>query len=195
MPDSMQIPDMNGHPIERWCAVHTRHQHERKVATSLSRHGFQIFLPTYNSVRRWSDRKKQITLPLFPGYVFFVDEAERRLQILCTPGVHTILTAGGAPAMIPSEEIVAIRRAVGSLLRVGPHPFLKGGDMVQIKSGPLAGLRGIVSREKDAFRVVLSIEMLGRSAAVEVEASATELLHPHRPVVSQLAGPSLQRAV
>jgi len=163
-----------------WCAVHTRHQHERGVTEFLSRQGFQVFFPTYKTVRRWSDRKKEIILPLFPGYVFLLDEAPRRLQVLSTPGVHRILTTGKNPAVIPTEEIAAIRRAVESPLRIGPHPFLKSGDAVRIKSGPLAGLEGIVSREKDVFRVVLSVELLGRSAAVEIDAAATELLAPSR---------------
>jgi transcription antitermination factor NusG len=160
-----------------WCALYARHQHERNVATLLSSKGFQVFLPTYVTVHRWSDRKKQVTLPLFPGYVFFVDQAERRLQILSTPGVHTILTLGKAPALIPEDQIEAIRRAVNSPFRVSPHPFLKSGDAVRIKSGPLVGIEGIVSREKDIFRVVISVEMLGRSAAVEIDASAVERIH------------------
>ncbi len=81
---------------------------------------------------------------------------------------------GDSPAVIPSEEIAAIRRAIGGPLRVEPHPYLKGGDIVRIKSGPLEGLEGVVSRSKDAFRVVLSIAMLGKSAAVEIDASAVE---------------------
>ncbi len=177
-----QIPNSQEHSNGDWCAIHTRHQHEKSVAALLSRQEFQVFLPTYHTVRRWSDRKKQITLPLFPGYVFLIDEAKRRLKVLSTPGVHRIVTAGQVPAVIPSEEIGAIRRAVESPLGVNPHPFLKSGDAVRIKSGPLAGLEGIVSREKDVFRVVLSVELLGRSAAVEIDASATERLTRPREV-------------
>jgi transcription antitermination factor NusG len=165
---------------EAWCVIHTRHQHEKSVAAHLSRQGFHVFLPTYDTLRRWSDRKRRVTLPLFPGYVFLVDQAQRRLQVLSTPGVHVILTTGKVPAVIPSDEIAAIRRAVESPLRVEPHRFLKSGDAVRIKSGPLAGLQGIVSREKDVFRVILSVELLGRSAAVEIDAAATERLAPPR---------------
>ena len=175
-----QIANPQESPRGDWCAIHTRHQHEKSVAALLSRQGFEVFLPTYDTVRRWSDRKKQITLPLFPGYLFAVDEARRRLQVLSTPGVHIILTSGKVPAVIPNEEIAAIRRVVESPLRVEPHRFLKRGDAVRIKSGPLAGLEGIVSREKDSFRVVLSIELLGQSAAVEIDASSIEVLAPRR---------------
>jgi transcription antitermination factor NusG len=165
-----------------WCALYTRHQHESTVAKILATKGVEVFLPTYKTVHRWKDRNKLLELPLFPGYVFFAYEAERRIQILSTPGVHTILTAGkNLPAVISDEEILAIRRAVASPLRVLPHPYLKGGDVVRIKSGPLEGLEGVVSRSKDAFRVVLSVEMLGKSAAVEIDAGAVECI-PSRAV-------------
>lgn len=160
-----------------WCALYTRHQHEGTVARILSTKGVGVFLPTYKTVHRWKDRNKQLELPLFPGYLFFTYEPERRIEVLSTPGVHMILTTGeNLPAVIPAEEILAIRRAVESPLRVGPHPYLKGGDVVRIKSGPLEGLEGVVSRSKDAFRVVLSVEMLGKAAAVEIDAGAVECI-------------------
>jgi transcription antitermination factor NusG len=158
----------------RWFAVHTRHQYEQIVATTLSSWGLEVFLPTYETVHRWTDRNKRITLPLFPGYLFFANEIERRVQILSTPGVHTILKAGKVPAVVPNEEIAAVRRMVESTLRVEPHPFLNEGDRVRIKAGPLAGLEGIVSRKKDSVRLIVSIEMLGRSAAVEISGCSVE---------------------
>jgi transcription antitermination factor NusG len=161
-----------------WCALYTRHQHEGTVAKILSTKGVEVFLPTYRTVHRWKDRNKQLVLPLFPGYVFCTYESERRVQILSTPGVHTIVMNGqNSPAEIPGDEILAIRRAVESPLRLEPHPYLKGGDVVRIKSGPLEGLEGIVSRSKDAFRVVLSVEMLGKSAAVDIDAGSVERIH------------------
>lgn len=164
-----------------WCALHTRHQHEGMVARILTTKGVEVFLPTYRTVHRWKDRKKQLELPLFPGYLFFTYESERRIQVLSTPGVHTILMTGiNSPAEIPPEEISAIRRAVESPLRVEPHPYWKGGDVVRIKSGPLEGLEGVVSRSKDAFRVVLSVEMLGKSAAVEIDAGSVERVRSNR---------------
>ena len=161
--------------------LYARHQHEKKVATILSGKGFQVFLPMYDAVHRWIDRNKRVSSPVFPGYVFFVDDADRRLQILATPGVHTILMTGAAPAVIPSEEMAAIRRAVESPFRVEPHEFLENGDLVRIMSGPLAGLEGIVSRKKDSCRLVLSIKMLGRSAAVEIDSAALERVHSAFP--------------
>ena len=161
-----------------WCVLYARHHHEQKIASILSGKGFQIFLPMYDAVHRWADRNKRVASPLFPGYVFFVDEADRRLQVLATPGVHTILMTGPAPAVIPNEEMAAIRRAVESPFRVEPHEFLGNGHLVRIMSGPLAGLEGIVSRKKDSCRLVLSIKMLGRSAAVEISSAALERVNP-----------------
>lgn len=172
-----------------WCALYTRHQHEGTVAKILSTKGVEVFLPTYRTVRRWKDRNKQLVLPLFPGYVFCTYESERRIQILSTPGVHTIVMNGqNSPAEIPGDEIMAIRRAVESPLRVEPHPYLKGGDIVRIKTGPLEGLEGTVARSKDAFRVVLSVEMLGKSAAVDIDAGSVERIQSS--VSSRAVGPS-----
>ena len=174
-----QIVNSFGENPGPWSAVYTRHQHESTVAKILSTKGVQVFLPTYRAVHRWKDRRKELELPLFPCYVFFSCETRRRTQVLSTPGVYAILMAGGnCPAVIPSEEIAAIRRAVSSPFRIQPHPYLKSGDFVRIKSGPLEGLEGIVSRSKDAFRVVLSVEMLGKSAAVEIDVAAVERVHP-----------------
>lgn len=166
---------------DRWCALHTRHQHEKSVATILVIKGFQVFLPTYEATRRWTDRTKQISLALFPGYLFIADESDHRLQILSTPGVHAIVKAGNLPAVIPNDEIKAIRRMVESPLQVEPHPFLQEGEFVRIRSGPLAGLEGILTRKKDALRLVLSVKLLGRAASVEVDSSSIERVGGTRP--------------
>jgi transcription antitermination factor NusG len=183
MQSTEQIVESSANNHGPWCAVYTRHQHEGTVARILETKGVDVFLPTYRTVHRWKDRNKQLVLPLFPGYVFFAYESDRRIQVLSTPGVHMILTTGeNQPAEIPDDEIVAIRRAVESPLRVEPHPYLKGGDVVRITSGPLEGLEGVVSRSRDAFRVVLSVEMLGKSAAVEIDATSVERVTPRSPV-------------
>jgi transcription antitermination factor NusG len=172
----------------RWYAIHTRYQNEQAVAKSLLNKGFSVFLPTYNSLHRWSDRKKLVTLPLFPGYLFLADDIGRWIQILSTPGVNSIIKIGNVPAEIPDDEIVAIRRVVESALCVEPHPYLSSGDLVRIKSGPLEGLEGIVSRKKDALRLVLSIRILGQSAAVEIDGCVVERLGPPRPIVPDQIG-------
>jgi transcription antitermination factor NusG len=157
-----------------WHALYTRHQYEKIVAQALTGKGFEIFLPLYHTVHRWKDRRKELQLPLFPNYVFVRGGLDRMLNILTTPGVHSIVAWGGRPADIPPEEIDTVRRLVESSFRVEPHPFLKCGDWVRIKSGPLEGIQGILVRKKSAFRLVLSVEMLAKSAAVEVDISMVE---------------------
>jgi transcription antitermination factor NusG len=152
-----------------WHALHTKHQHEKYVTDMLAEKGFEVFCPTYAEIHRWKDRKKEVTIPLFSGYLFFAGGLDRRVDLLSTPGVCAIVSFGNTPAVVPEEEINAIRLAAASSQRVEPHPFLKEGQRVRVKSGPLAGVEGILQRWKDSFRLVLSVELLGRSVAVEVE--------------------------
>lgn len=160
--------------VSWWHALYTRHQHEKVVAQALSGKGFEVFLPRYRTVHRWKDRRKELLLPLFPNYVFIRGGLDRMLNILTTPGVHSLVGWGGHPADIPWEEIEAVRRLVESPLQIEPYPFLKCGDWVRIKSGPLEGIEGILVRKTRGFRLVLSVEMLFKSAAVEVDVSMVE---------------------
>jgi transcription antitermination factor NusG len=132
--------------------------------------GYEVFLPLYESMRRWKDRRKQLSLPLFPCYVFVRGALERRLPILTTPGVHMIICRGERVATIPEEEIAAIRRTVEGRFRVEPHPFLHCGDRVRVMRGSLEGVEGILTRKKNLYRLVLSVEMLAQSVAVEIDA-------------------------
>jgi transcription antitermination factor NusG len=161
-----------------WWALYTRHQHEKTVAEMLSNKGFDVFLPLYDSVRRWKDRNKLLSLPLFPGYVFVRGGLSRKLQVVSTPGVHMILYRGEQAAVIPDAEIQAIRAAVNGHYRVEPHPFLKCGDQVRVIRGSLEGVEGILTRKKNYVRLVLSVEMLAQSVAVEVNASDVEPINP-----------------
>jgi transcription antitermination factor NusG len=158
----------------RWSALHTRYQHEKAVESLLTAKGFETFLPTYDRVRRWKDRNKRIAEALFPGYLFVANVEERRLQAITTPGVCAVVSAGGVPAVIPTDEIETIRKSVSDPSRVAPHPYLEKGDTVRVEWGPLAGVEGILVRTKDSFRLVVSIEILGRAAAVEIDASCVE---------------------
>lgn len=157
-----------------WYAIYTRHQHEKTVGDMLQRKGFEVFLPLYRTKRRWRDRVKTLALPLFPSYVFLHGGIDRQLQIVTTPGVHWMITAAGQVAVIPDAEIAAVKRLVEGPLRVEPHPFLKCGDWVRVKNGPLEGIEGIMVRVKSACRLVISVEMLQKSVAVEVNASDVE---------------------
>ena len=172
---SKEIPNLAVSSGESWWhALYTRHQHETVVSQALSSKGFEVFLPRYRTIRRWKDRQKELMLPLFPNYVFIRGGLDRMLSIVTTPGVHSLISWGGRPAGIPSQEIDDVRRLVESPLRVEPHPFLKCGDTVRIKSGPLEGIEGILVRQTRGYRLVLSVEMLSKSAAVEVDVSAVE---------------------
>ena len=166
------------HPGSFWYALYTRHQHEKTIAEILDCKGFETFLPLCTTVHQWKDRAKTLHLPLFPCYVFLKGGLERRLQILTTPGVLNFVSTAGQPNAIPFSEIEALQRVVASGLRIEAHPFLKSGDRVRIKSGPLTGLEGILARKKNVSRLVLSVEMLGKSAAVEVDAFQVEATNP-----------------
>jgi transcription antitermination factor NusG len=157
-----------------WAAVYTRHQHEKNVADMLTMKGYEVFLPLYESMRKWKDRRKLLNLPLFPGYVFLRGAQTRRLPVLTTPGVSMILRQGDRVAVIPEEEILAIRMALEGDFTVEPHPFLRCGERVRVKRGALCGVEGILVRKKNAFRLVLSVAMVAQSVAVEVEATDVE---------------------
>jgi transcription antitermination factor NusG len=180
-----------------WWAVYTRHQHEKVAGDMLLRKGFEVFVPLYQSTRRWKDRLKTLSLPLFPSYVFIHGGIERQLQVVTTPGVYSIITAAGRTAVIPGEEIDAVKRMVENSLRVEPHPFLKCGDWVRVKAGPLEGVEGILVRMKGLCRLVISVDMLQKSVAVEVSASDVERASrreavpsrsPEWPVITQAPG-------
>lgn len=147
---------------------------QKSCLPGLSDKGFDAFLPQYRAIQSWKDRRKELLLPLFPNYVFIRGGLDRMLNILTTPGVHSLVARAGRPADIPQEEIDAVRRLVDSSLRIEPHPFLECGDRVRIKSGPLEGIQGILVRRRSAFRLVLSVEMLAQSASAEVDISAVE---------------------
>jgi transcription antitermination factor NusG len=161
-----------------WWVVYTRHQHENSVADVLASKGFEVFLPLYESMRRWKDRNKLLLLPLFPCYVFVRGGLDRRLQVVTTPGIHMILYSGEKVATIPQSEIEAIQRTLQGNFRVEPFPFLKCGDRVRVTRGSMEGVEGLLVRKKNMCRLVLSVEMLAQSVAVEINAADVEPITP-----------------
>jgi transcription antitermination factor NusG len=157
-----------------WRAIYTRHQHEKTVAGLLSNRGFDVFLPTYQAVRRWKDRTKILSLPLFSCYAFIRGGLDRRAEVLGVPGVIGLVGRPFGSAVISSEEIESIRRLVAASSEVAPHPFIERGERVRITSGPLTGIEGILIRHHQQCRLVLSLEALGQAAAVNVDASSVE---------------------
>ena len=169
-------------PQGSWYALYTKHQHEKVVARNLTCKGFETFVPLYEAARSWKDRVQRIDVPLFPCYVFFKGDLQRRLDIVKTPGIYSLVSCAGEPAAIPASEIESIRHAVRSGASLEPYPFLQSGDWVRVKCGPLAGIQGILVRKKNVYRLVLSVEMLGKAAAVEVDAVLIERLNDNRSV-------------
>jgi transcription antitermination factor NusG len=158
---------MTGHP--QWYALSVKHQHERPAATALGWKGFEALAPTYRARRQWSDRSKSLDRPLFSGYVFCRFDFAERIPVLDTPGVARIVGFGNGPAPVADEEIAAIKLVVAAKLPLRPWPHLKPGDRVQIEHGPLRGVQGILLKEKDSLRLVVGVELLRRSIAVELE--------------------------
>ncbi len=173
-----------------WWVLYTRHQHEKSVTEMLSAKGFEVFLPLYESTRRWKDRSKTLSLPLFPCYVFVRGRFDRRLEAVTTPGVHMILTSGKRVALIPETEIQAIRNIVAKPTRVEPHQFLKCGERVRVTRGCLEGIEGILLRNKNLYRLVVSVNMLAQSVAVEIDASDVELVAARDVATVFMAGQS-----
>src|SRR4029077_3812170 len=132
-----------------WYAAYTSANHEKRVAEQLARRSVEHFLPLYETVRRWKDRRKQLQLPLFPGYVLVRLALRDRLQVLQVPGVANLVGFSGTPTALPQEEIDALRASLASGARAEPHPYLTVGRRVRIKSGPLAGMEGILVRKKN----------------------------------------------
>jgi len=147
---------------------------ENWIFAHLVGQGYECFLPKYKSVRQWSDRRKEIESPLFPGYLFCRFNPLERLPILKTPGVMEIVGCNRKPIPIDEQEIQAIQRMMESSLVRQPWPYLEVGERVRIQSGALRGLVGILVTLKGHYRLVLSVTLLKRSVAVEIDAAAVQ---------------------
>ncbi len=154
---------------EQWFALRVKSRCEKLVTTMARNKGFEEFLPLYECHRRWSDRLKSVELPLFPGYVFCRLNPQHRLPLLTIPGVLHFVGIGKAPVPIDDEEITAIQSAVKSGLSAEPWPFLEAGQRVRLEDGPLAGLEGLLVEVRKRYRVVVSVSLLKRSVAVEID--------------------------
>jgi transcription antitermination factor NusG len=152
----------------RWFALTVKPQHEKKVSLILRNKGYEELLPLYTLRRRWCDRYKEVDFPLFAGYVFCRFGINRRSSVLKTPGVHSIV-GFGAPVPVEEHEVQAIRLMMNSGQPIRPWPYLQVGERVRIREGSMEGLEGILAREKDAWRVVVSVGLLQRSIAVEID--------------------------
>ena len=167
------LPQLEPPPV-RWYAAYTCSRHEKFVAQQLQRRRIDCFLPLYKSWRRWKDRRKQIDLALFPGYVFVRIALQERLRVVELPGVVHLVSFRGQPAPLPEQDIAALRNGLEEGLYAEPHPYLRAGRRVRVARGPMAGTQGILVRRKEKCRFVLSLDVLMRSVAVEVDAADVE---------------------
>ncbi|HLW51616.1 MAG TPA: UpxY family transcription antiterminator [Candidatus Angelobacter sp.] len=157
----------------QWYALYTCPRHEKMVQQQLNGKTIECYLPLYQSLRRWNDRKALVDLPLFPGYLFVRIPLSARLRVLTVPGVVRIISFNGKPASLTDEEILALRASV-SLRAAEPYPYLSKGRRIRIAAGPLKGLEGIVVRRKNKLRAVVSIHSIMQSYAVELDVADAE---------------------
>jgi transcriptional antiterminator NusG len=159
------------HSKPRWYVAQTRSRHEKSVSTQLTERGIEHFLPLYEAVSRWKDRRVRLQLPLFASYIFVHIPLRERLRALEIPGIVRLVGFGGLPIQIPVDEMEAMRDGLSYKLRVEPHPFLNFGKRVRIRKGPLEGLEGILLHTKGRYRVVLSVDAIQRSIVVDIDAT------------------------
>jgi transcription antitermination factor NusG len=176
-----------------WFALLVRASREKTASLLLENAGYECFLPTSKYSRCWSDRIKEVEVPLFPGYLFCRMNPHNRLPVLMTPGVIQIVGVGKSPIPVEEEEIAAIQRAGKSGLSTMPWPYLQVGHVVRIEEGPLQGLTGIVLKIKSGLKFVLSVNLLQRSVAVEIDGSWISEAYPVRPTADQRLFETIQR--
>src|SRR5271154_2336200 len=164
-----------------WFALQVRTRNEAGVAEQLSGRGYERFLPLYKVRKRWSDRIKEVDAPLFPGYLFCRFDPQDRLPILKTPGVMQIVGFKNGPVAVDESEIQALLTVIAAGAPHQPWPLLTAGDRVRIESGPLLGLEGILIDVKRSHRLVLSVTLLQRSVAVEIDSALVAAVSPARP--------------
>ena len=164
-----EIPEILSNSRLAWYALQVRSRKENYVASQIQGRGFELLLPTYKSIRQWSDRKKELEQPLFPGYLFCRFDFQDRRPLITIPGVLQIVGNGRMAIPVSDDEISALRLAVASETPKQPWPYLEVGQRVRVNYGTLTGLEGILVNVKGNHRVVLSVTLLQRSVAMEVD--------------------------
>ncbi|MFQ5839835.1 MAG: UpxY family transcription antiterminator [Candidatus Methylomirabilales bacterium] len=157
-----------------WYALYTRPRHEKVVAGQLEGRRIEVFLPLREVLSRWKDRRKLVELPLFPGYLFLHTELSRKRDIVSAKGAVRLVGFDGTPAPIPEEQVEAVRQVCLTKLLCDPYPYLNTGRPVRVTHGPLAGLTGILVKKKSKHRLILSVDVLQQSVAVEIDAASVE---------------------
>lgn len=154
----------------RWYAVYTKSRHEKRIKEQLDRRSIESFLPLYEAVHRWKDRRVTVSLPVFPGYLFVrISLPEHRLPVVAVPGVVSLVGALGGPTPIADQEIEILQVCSTRGHKMVPHPYLAVGGRVRVHNGPLSDLEGILLRRRGKSRLILSVKLIARSVAVEVD--------------------------
>ncbi len=177
-----------GQKNSRWYALQVRPRFEKIVSRNLEAKGFDEFLPLYRRRRQWSDRVKEIEVPLFPGYVFCRFDIDNRLPVLRVPGISSIVGVGKLATAIDEREIEDLRSVVASGVGYQPWSFVSVGQTVSVEHGALEGLEGIVTMVKNEHRLIISVPLLQRSVAVEIDQAYV------RPVNRAPSGAAPRRA-
>lgn len=168
-----------------WFALQIRSRWECNTAELLRGKGLEAFLPTYTTKRKWSDRLKVVESPLFPGYVFCRFDVHNRLPVLITPGVISVVGRGKTPVPVDDAEIHSIRAAIGSGIQIEPWPYVEIGERVRIKDDVLDGMEGILASLRGNHRVIISVTLLRRSVALEIDRSRITPLGSTGPALSE----------
>jgi transcription antitermination factor NusG len=177
-----------------WFAVYTTCRHEKRVAQHMEQREIEHFLPLYRTQRKWKDgTRAMLDLPLFPGYVFVRIDQSARVSVLEVPGVVSIIGTASRPAPLPDFEVETLRAGLDPI-KVEPHPLMTIGQRVRIKIGPLAGIEGIVVRRKGGLRVVLTLDLLMQSIAIEVNGDDVELVDASSPLTLKVTDKELEKA-
>jgi transcription antitermination factor NusG len=180
---SMEMPYLaTASAAARWYALHTRSNFEARIAGDLAGKGFTTYLPAFDEIHRWKDRKKAVSVPVFPGYVFaqFPDLPAERLAVLKTRGLVRILGFGSGIEPVRDDEIARLQQMLNAQVPCSVHPFIREGDLVRVKRGVLKGLEGYLIRIKSQSRLVISVTLISQSVATEIDSNNIE------PVFNQI---------
>lgn len=160
---------------QHWHVAYTCSRHEKYLAEQCQQHGITAFLPLYAVQRQWKQRHAEVLLPLFPSYVFVRMALAERFRVLALPGMVSLVSFKGLPAVVPDTQIEALRKAV-TLGRAQPCAYLQAGQHVRVTAGPLHGLEGMVEEIKNSVRVIVSFEWMRRSVSISFDATEVEVL-------------------
>lgn len=183
-----------GTPGPPWFAIRVKSNYERVAAQNLRAQGYEEYVPLYKCVRRWPTRTRVVELPLFPGYIFSRFDPNHRTPILKIPGVVNLVCTGKTPAAVDAGELAAISRILSTSLEVEPCPYFQAGERVVLRHGPLCGLEGTVVEAKSNSRLVVSVTLLQRSVAVEIDPVWASAAAPARNWAARLLPPAGEAA-